>query len=364
MSFTTLHDDVLEIILENLDCRSLCRVSSVNRYFREFVKNHASLQNEVSLAIETYDQLVSFALWIQQRNRVKSLELSLEWPASRKGLDVLNCIVALCSGTLEKLVLCVDGMMKNPAFVDLLTNVRYLQISSNGLFIGNLKNSIKLETLRVSSRSWNSHVRFNCTGLRTVQLKASGLREVPTALTQLPFLKTLELDYNPLSTDFPALANLEEVSMKGCCFLRVPDLSKCPMLRRIDLSRNSLSRWHEPEIETPLFDPILELHHLEHLDVSHNALNEASVEELGRLVRRPAYLDISGNCFGEPAWGKYMDGVETLVVSSSPSRDFLKRCVTLRKVHIHICDGICCPLGDPDSGDRDETRWWLGLAEH
>lgn len=160
----------------------------------------------------------------------------------------------------------------------------------------------KLKKLRISFNNCEGAITINASSLELlgisihnnypeeIQLDAFACQDNYIQLSDMPYLKQIEFRYctghriiladdyssvekavfvNQDGTDFSILSKfplLKELTISGCNCRDVNFLRSIKTLRRIDLSYNCLSD----------ISPLLVLNHLEHLDVHHTPITEAT----------------------------------------------------------------------------------------
>lgn len=323
-----LPPDILDTILGHLDAKSVCKMAGTCREFRKVIQDSDALHESFdSGTVYSFTILNSLAVWIQRHPNIVDLKMHVAHGVLMEGTNIgmLHCALAFCASTLRTLTLHVETTLKNPSFLPFMTRIESMDITCHTLY-ADLTELRRLKHLRVCGKGWHSFLFGFPESLRSLELNACGFRHIPEDLPKQ--LATLVMDNNPLYPTMPHLPHLKSLSLKKCGLLEIPEVSKkCPGVRYLDLSYNSLTGWEEH----PTFDALMDLHSLETLNLSHNALDVQAVRELDFLKKKPRTLNVAGNLFLEPEWGPYMNGVEHLI-ANKVSGAFLKRCKTLKCV--------------------------------
>lgn len=165
----------------------------------------------------------------------------------------------------------IVGCLKNSHIPEFgrLTNLKYLNLSSNGL-TGNIPNSIK-----------------NSKNLKYMILKLNRLKfnELICELTNLVELDFSSNELNQISYSIGNLTNLSELNLKSNIIKNIPkSISNLKKLEVLDVSENKL--------RINIIEPVLGLKNLKKLDLSFNEIED----EITNLIENLIHLENVNLC--------------------------------------------------------------------
>lgn len=181
---------------------------------------------------------------------------------------------------LKKLDLNSNRLTGNVPNLGSLLNLKYLNISNNQ-FDGDLSNSFSSLThlqeiyLGNNSATLSSTDFSGFTQLQTLDISNFNLHEIPSSLTLLPLLKSLNISNNSINnySNLSSLTHLEELSISGNALIQVPsEISALFNLKTLNISNNALTQ----------FSALNGLSNLEWLSLENNALQNVP-SEIGNL---------------------------------------------------------------------------------
>ncbi|MDR3215752.1 MAG: hypothetical protein LBT75_05735 [Bacilli bacterium] len=192
---------------------------------------------------------IIFILCLNLNVNIKALDNCLD-------KDLSNVSTLVCSNQeidynklkdaqhLKKLVITSNNLEEIPSTINLLSNLEYLDISSNNIGkITNLDKLTKLKTLIIDNNSLtNINNISKIKSLETLSINSNSLFYLANDINNLINLKTLSLDNNSINaiTKIDAL-KLQSLSLKGNLLIALPDLSEIPLIN-LKLDNNLLTK--------------------------------------------------------------------------------------------------------------------------
>jgi Leucine-rich repeat (LRR) protein len=344
-----LPDDVIEHIAGFLECKDKVILSSIDRQCWRVSHTRPHMFSYVSACLHTIDKLRAFASWMSRRKLfVREMDLTLSAQTSAFGKPLVECLLSVCGDSLRcfRLLAC-GGSWKSIDSMHFLKTLRHLHLACDTVSIDAPLQLPRLETACFRSHT-ALHVRFDgaqCSHLQDVDLSSCDLRVIPSTLSLLPCLKRLSLDYNDRLAwqvgegSFPMLLTLRELSMRYCGLHTMPNITKCPCLQSLDVSRNILHSG---------FDVIRRAPCLQRLDISRNIVT--SLEPLHNFASLTC-LNLACNPLLNFEWedeGLRLPKLQHLIVSPpNPPGEWVD---------------LCCPslahLEVVPYDDDSRPRWW------
>ncbi|KAA8560327.1 putative E3 ubiquitin-protein ligase ipaH7.8 [Pseudomonas extremaustralis] len=169
-----------------------------------------------------------------------------------------------------------------------------------------------VETLELSGFNDGGNVQAlleNFSGVKALSLRNCKLTEIPRAVVDMPGLRSLSLESNPIrftpqsAATLGALTALDELSLMGCPLGTPLDFSTLPRLKRLNLSSTQMEQWptglqHQASLE------ILDLRNNRLREVPQANLNPPP-EQLAAMARINRVTLLGNNAFPENYWQQF-----------------------------------------------------------